>query len=142
MADIRHAIQTAASAEQIFPLVSTGEGLGEWWATDITEPGETVDLGFFGRSTVYRLRLISQNSPTRVEWVCESGDEWKGTHLVFEMETGKSGAILRFSHAGWGTESPYFIFCNTTWGALMFRLKEAAEGRKAGPLFTNDGLQY
>jgi len=141
MADIRHSIQISATPEQIYPLVSSGEGFGKWWAADITQPEETVDLGFFNRATVYRLRLISQNPPARAEWVCESGDEWSGTHLVFEMEGGKTGTLLQFAHAGWRSASAYFVSCNTTWGELMFRLKDAAEGAKPGPLFTQSGMK-
>ena len=120
-------------------MVTTAKGLGQWWATDITEPDGTVDLGFFKRATVYRLRLVTARPASHAEWVCDSGDEWNGTHIVFDMETTKSGALIRFTHAGWRTESAYFLSCNTTWGELMFRLKAAAEGKTPGPLFTRDG---
>ncbi len=139
MPDIKHSIQTSAAPEQVYSLVTNAKGLGAWWATDITEAGETVDLGFFKRATVYRLRLISQSSPTRAEWVCESGDEWNGTHIIFDMELVKGGTLLRFTHARWKAESPHFISCNTTWGELTFRVKAAAEGRTPGPLFTAEG---
>ena len=139
MADIKHSIETSATPEHVYSLVTTARGLGQWWATDITEPGGTVDLGFFKRATVYRLRLITEQSPSNAEWVCESGDEWNGTHIVFAMEPIRSGTLIRFAHAGWRAESAYFMSCNTTWGELMFRLKAAAEGRKPGALFTVDG---
>ncbi len=142
MADIKHSMQTSATPEQIHPLVATAKGFGEWWATDITQPGETVDLGFFNRATIYRLRAIADKSMSHVEWVVESGDEWHGTHIVFELEANKNGTLIRFAHAGWRAETPYFISCNTTWGELMFRLKEVAEGRKPGPLFTTDGWKH
>ena len=116
--------------------------MGKWWAADVTQTGETIDLGFFNRATVYRLRLTAANSPLRAEWVCESGDEWGGTHIVFEIDPTKTGALVRFAHAGWRTESPYFISCNTTWGELMFRLKDAAEGGEPKPLFTKDGIKH
>lgn len=139
MADIRHAIQIASGAEKIYPLVATAKGLGTWWATDITELAGAVELGFFNRTTIYRLRPTIQQAPTNAEWVCESGDEWSGTRLSFQIAAAKSGTLLRFSHAGWRTESEYFTSCNTTWGELMFRLKAAAEGKTPGPLFTREG---
>jgi hypothetical protein len=139
MADIRHAIQIASGAEKVYPLVATAKGLGTWWATDITEPAGAVELGFFNRTTIYRLRPIIQQPPANAEWVCESGDEWSGTRLSFQIATAKSGTLLRFSHAGWRRESEYFTSCNTTWGELMFRLKAAAEGKTPGPLFTREG---
>lgn len=142
MADIKHAIQTSATPEQIHPLIATASGFGKWWATDITQPGETVDLGFFNRATIYKLRLTSETKPVHADWLCESGDEWHGTHIVFHLEPNKNGTLIRFTHSGWRTESPYFISCNTTWGELMFRLKEVAEGRSPGPLFSKDNWKH
>lgn len=142
MPDIKHSIQIAAKPGTVYPLVAAGKGFGAWWATDISQPGETVDFGFFNRATVYRLRLVTADSPSHAEWVCESGDEWNGTHIIFEIEETKAGTLLRFAHAGWRAESPYFISCNTTWGELMFRLKEVAEGGRVAPLFTQDGIKH
>jgi len=42
---------------------------------------------------------------------------------------------VRFTHAGWESETDYFVSCTTTWGELMFRLKAAAEGKPRSPLF-------
>lgn len=139
MADIKHAIQIAATADRIYPLVATAKGLGTWWATDITEPAGAVELGFFNRTTIYRLRPTIEQPPVKAEWICESGGEWSGTRLSFQMEAVQSATLLRFSHAGWRAESDYFTSCNTTWGELMFRLKAAAEGKIPGPLFTREG---
>jgi hypothetical protein len=135
MADIHHSIQITAKPEAIYPLIAAAHGFGQWWATDITESGGAVDLGFFNRATVYRLRLRDAKPPFHAEWECETGEEWTGTRMVFQLEAAKSGVLLRFTHARWRSESDYFISCNTTWGELMFRLKAAAEGRARGPLF-------
>jgi hypothetical protein len=142
MADIRHAIQIAVKPEAIYPLVSTAQGLGRWWAADITESSDTVDLGFFNRATVYKLKLEVDTPPAQVEWVCQSGDEWGGTHIIFRLEGRGAGSLLRFTHAGWRSETDYFTSCNTTWGALMYRLKAAAEGKPSGPLFLANDMAY
>lgn len=140
MPDIQHAIQIATKPEIIHPLVATAKGFGQWWATDITEPDGAVELGFFNRATVYRLRLLLNQPPTEAEWVCDTGDEWNTTRIIFLLEETKSGTQLRFTHAGWRAASDYFVSCNTTWGELMFRLKGVAEGRNPGPLFTSKGM--
>jgi len=142
MPDIRHYIQISASAEAIYPLVATSAGFTAWWATDVTEQNGAADLGFFNRRTVYRLRIDNQEHPRRAEWQCETGAEWMGTRLVFTLEPQPSGTLLRFTHAGWRSETDYFTGCNTTWGALMLRLKAAAEGKAPGPLFQTDGMGY
>jgi hypothetical protein len=99
-----------------------------------------VELAFFRRSSVYRVRLVSSQPPHRAEWICETGKEWIGTHIVFELCAAGIGTALAFSHSGWHAETDYFTSCNTTWGELMFRLKAAAEGRNPGPLFLADGM--
>jgi hypothetical protein len=142
MADIQHSIPIAAKPETIYPLIATAKGFGQWWAADITEFGGAVDLGFFNRATIYRLRLKVDEPPTQAEWICETGDEWNGTHITFRLEGRASGTLLRFTHGGWRSETDYFLNCNTTWGELMYRLKSAAEGKPRGPLFLAGDLAY
>ncbi len=142
MPDIHHSITIAAPAEVLATLVSTGDGLRQWWAEDVeTLPDRTVSLGFFNRSTLYRLRLL-ERSAARVAWRCESGREWENTELIFSTRAERSNILLDFVHGKWREESGYFVSCNTTWGGLMFRLRSAAEGRNPGPLFARDSLAY
>jgi hypothetical protein len=142
MADIRHVIQIASKPEIVYPLIATARGFGQWWAADITESGGSVELGFIKRATVYKLKLTIDNPSAQAEWICQSGDEWSGTHIIFRLEARASGILLRFTHAGWRSETDYFTSCNTTWGELMFRLKAAAEGKSRGPLFLANDLAY
>jgi len=142
MADILHSVQTSASPEDIIPLVSSAAGFKRWWATDIIERDGAVELGFFNRQTLYRLKLQGCASLERTEWLCDTGAEWKGTRLVFQMERRPAGTLLRFAHAGWESPTDYFVACTTTWGELMYRLKAEAEGIPRGPLFTKDGMGY
>jgi len=142
MPDIQHAIQIPATPETVYPLAATAAGFAQWWAADITEPAGAVELGFFNRSTLYRLRLTAKDAPRSVEWVCETGAEWTGTHIRFRLEAQGAGTLLRFAHAGWQAETDYFTSCNTTWGELMFRLKAAAEGKPRGPLFLPGEMAY
>jgi uncharacterized protein YndB with AHSA1/START domain len=142
MADIRHAIQIAASPETVYPLIATAAGLAQWWAADVTESDGKVELGFFNRATVYRLTPIVEAPPSRFEWLCETGQEWSGTQLQFHLVAAGSGTLVRFTHAEWQSETDYFVSCTTVWGELMFRLKAAAEGKPRGPRFFSDSLAY
>ena len=135
MADINHAVQIAATPDTIYPLVSTAKGFSQWWATDVTDTEGAVELGFFNRTTIYRLRLTVDEAPKHADWLCDTGAEWTGTHILFRLEPLGRGTLLRFMHAGWASETEYFTSCNTTWGELMYRLKAAAEGQSRGPLF-------
>ncbi len=142
MADIKHSVQIPAAPAVIYPLVATAEGLARWWSADVVEADGVVALGFFNRTTIYRLRLQVDKPGTHVEWLCESGDEWGGTRLIFRLEAGKAGTLLRFAHAGWRAESEYFLSCNTTWGELMYRLKAVARGSAPGPLFLKNDMAF
>jgi hypothetical protein len=88
------------SCEAVYALAATAVGFRQWWAADITEAGGPVDLGFFNRTTMYRLRRSADNPPAEVEWSCETGQEWIGTRILFRLEPGGSGTLLRFTHAG------------------------------------------
>jgi len=145
MATIRHSILIDASPERIFSLVSSGHGFKQWWAADVTEdvPRDLVTLGFFNRATVYILHPARILEPTVAEWECQSGEEWNGTNLLFDLQPQKeTRTLLRFSHLDWRAETEYFVACTTTWGELMFRLKAAAEGKAPGPLFSANGMAY
>src|SRR5215470_13124039 len=111
MADIRHSIQIAAKPGTIYPLVATASGFRQWWAEDTIESGSAVELGFFNKTTIYRLRLREHRLHLQAEWVCETGDEWNGTRIMFVLEESKAGALLRFTHAGWRSETEYFTSC-------------------------------
>lgn len=142
MPDIIHAIQISAPVDAVYSLVSTPAGLAAWWAADVSEPDGAVELGFFNRQTVYRLRKQVAQPPHEMEWLCESGQEWSGTRIGFLIEPRGNGTLLRFAHCGWLSPTDYFTSCNTTWGGLMFRLKAAAEGKSPGPLFLRDSQAY
>jgi len=141
MSDIRHAMAVDAPLERIIELAATPEGLAAWWAEDVVRlPGdEAVQLGFFDRTTIYRLRRAPE--PDGVRWRCETGQEWAGTELVFRARPAGTQTRLELAHEGWAAATPYFVSCNTVWGHLMFRLKEAAEHPAgARPLFTRSGM--
>lgn len=142
MPQIKMAVSIDAAPGKIFPLIATPRGFSAWWAADVTENNGAVDLGFFKRSTVYRLELARSTEPRDAEWRVLSGQEWSGTRILFEMTQSNAATVLRFTHADWKAETDYFAMCTATWGELMFRLKAAAEGKAPGPLFSADGLAY
>lgn len=142
MPDIQHSVQIAAKPEAIYPLAATADGFRKWWATDVTEADSAIELGFFNRASVYRLRHIAEKPPIEVEWRCETGQEWTGTRISFRLEAGQNGTLLRFTHADWQAATDYFVSCNTAWGELMYRLKAVAEGKAPGPLFSASGMAY
>jgi hypothetical protein len=142
MADITHMIKVAAPIERVAALVGTADGFTTWWAEDVTTmPDGSVSLGFFNHQTIYVLRPL-ESGTNRIVWRVESGHEWAGTDIRFDLASDGSATVLRFSHTNWHAVTDYFTSCNTTWGELMFRIARHAEGHPHGPLFKRESLAY
>jgi len=144
MPDIKHSIQIDVAPQLVHPLVASAGGFSRWWAADVTEEKASgnVELGFFNRATVYGLHPVQIAAPQQAHWLCQTGNEWSGTRLLFDLAEQKGHTLLRFTHADWQAETDYFVACTTTWGELMFRIKAVAEGKTPGPLFSRTGLAY
>ena len=142
MADIRHSISISVTRERVFPLIASGSGFTRWWAADVIEDYSTriVEVAFFNRATVYRFEPIHNSAPWTAEWACQTGKEWIGTRLLFELTETSGKTQLRFTHADWKAETAYFVSCTKVWEELMLRLKAAAEGESLGPMFSTDRL--
>jgi uncharacterized protein YndB with AHSA1/START domain len=144
MPDIKHSIQIDAASQLVHQLVASADGFSRWWAADVTEDKTSgnVELGFFNRATVYGLHPIQIAAPLQAHWLCQSGKEWSGTRLLFDLAELKGQTLHRFTHADWQAETDYLLSCTTTWGELMFRIKAVAEGKTPGPLFSRTGMAY
>jgi hypothetical protein len=143
MPTIRHAISIGTAPTRIHPLISSAHGFAQWWAAGVAEDRSTgiVELSFSKGDTAYRLEPVRDTPPDEVAWLCQNGKEWQGTKLQFQWTFDQKNTLLKVTHSGWSAETDYFVRCNTTWGALMFRLKEAAEGKGPGPFFATYGLE-
>jgi uncharacterized protein YndB with AHSA1/START domain len=141
MADIRCTVTIDVPRDHVFPLIASGSGFTRWWTADVSEDFSTgiIEAAFFNRTTVYRLQPIRNSRPWATEWACQTGKEWAGTRLLFELTEANGKTQLRFTHADWKTETDYFRSCTKVWEELMLRLKAAAEGGIPGPLFSKDG---
>ena len=100
MPGIKHSISIGAEPHFVYPLVASGQGFARWWASDVTEakPGGNVELGFFQRATVYGLKPIQLVAPRQAHWLCQTGKEWAGTRLLFDLAPDGKNTLLRFTH--------------------------------------------
>jgi uncharacterized protein YndB with AHSA1/START domain len=139
MPNILHQIKINATPEHVFDLIASSEGLRSWWTHDVdAEPveGSMAIFGFNDRATVFRMRIDELVGGRRVKWTCMGdSDEWERTEVEFHLTPAGRGVDLHFAHRGWRSLGGEYARCNTTWGALMHRLKGAAEGQTPGPLF-------
>ena len=137
MPEIQMQVGVAVAPRELFPLVAGATGFERWWTDDVSVQSDgAVLLGFLNRSTVYRLRPETMVMPVRSAWRAESGKEWNGTMIVFELAAGGPGTLVRLTHGGWQAETEYFRECTATWDALLTRLREVAESGATRPMFS------
>ena len=140
MADMLHRMQINASPAKVYEALTTQAGLRGWWTGDsVAEPrvGSVAEFGFGNRATLFCMRTDELIPEERVVWTCVGDvEEWKGTRLIWELRRSNDSTELRFTHGNWRATDGWFATCNSTWGALMYRLKDYAEGKAPGPFFT------
>jgi len=137
MAEIKHQIAIKASPQKVYAALATQAGLRAWWTADTTadeKVGGRAEFGFEKRGTVFRMNIDKLEPGKRVVWSCH-GDhkEWNGTVLSWQLSPQNGGTTLRFSQTGWKEINDFCATCNSTWGELMYRLKDYVEGKNPGP---------
>ena len=137
MAELKHQIPIDASPDKVFAALSTQAGLRSWWTVDAKadeKVGGKADFGFDKRAIVFRMKIEKLEPGKSVVWSCH-GDhpEWNGTKLTWELENDGKGTTVRFNHSGWKAATEFYAICNSTWGELMYRLKNYVEGKNPGP---------
>ena len=139
MADMLHQIQVQASPDKVYEALTAQAGLRGWWTADsVAEPtvGSVAEFGFYNRANLFQLRIDELQPGQHVAWTCLGRpEEWKGTRVVWELAPKDGGADVRFTQSGWRSTEGGFALVNSTWGALMFRLKDYLEGRASEPFF-------
>jgi uncharacterized protein YndB with AHSA1/START domain len=137
--ELLHGIYIQAHPEKVYQAITTADGLRQWWTADcVVEPrvGSVAEFGFFGRKAVFRMRIDELVPSQRVVWQCVGGpDEWPGTRLTWDLSEDAGKTRVRFQQTGWPHIEGHFRPANSTWGALMYRLKDYAEGKSPGPHF-------
>src|ERR1041385_4412074 len=142
--DSLHEIPVMAPPARVFDAWTTRDGLAAWWTSDVTVPsggaGEYA-FGFDGGKVKFHFRLDEERPGERVLWTGVSGpgmpEEWIGTQIDARIsKTADGHTRLQFAHRNWKTAEGFYCVCNTTWGELMYRLRDYCEGRPRGPLFT------
>ncbi|AXN40811.1 ATPase [Peribacillus butanolivorans] len=137
MINMPHQIMINAPAEKVYEAITTTEGFKGWWTTDAkAEPqvGSIAEFGFYNRKAIFQMHIDQLEPGKLVVWTAQHDmPGWKGTKIRFDLNVNESGVtIVNFNHSGWESmEGPYAMI-NTTWGSLMYILKQYVEGKKPG----------
>lgn len=141
--DSLHEIAVAAPAEKVFQAWTTEEGLRGWWTAGVSTPSSLQTeyvFRFDGGNVAFHFRIEQELAGERILWRGVDGPgmppEWVGTQIDVRLSRGSDGRTrMQFAHRDWQTTEGFYCVCNTTWGELMYRLRDWCEGQPRGPLF-------
>jgi len=137
MAEIKHQIPIDATPDKVYAALVTQAGLRGWWTADAKadeKAGGKAEFGFDRRGMVFRMNIEKLEPGKLVVWSCYGDQpEWTGTTLTWSIAREDNATMLRFTHSGWKSISEFCATCNSSWGELMYRLKNYVEGKNPGP---------
>ena len=135
-----HQVNIKATPDALYKAISTQEGLASFWTSDSTaEPrvGSVASFGFGGPAQ--RMRIDELSPGKRVRWTgLPDFPNWGDTTATWEISPADKGETsLTFRHANWpaAVTADDLGSINYTWGMIVDRLKQYAEGGKPVPYF-------
>ena len=137
MPDILHRISIDADTERVRELVSTKQGVEDWWSAHPS--GGTDRLGgnmviFFGGANRQQ-SWKSSRTPRSASSGAVSKDRRLGRDRdQFRLDRrADGGTTLLFTHACWRESSDFMAHCSINWSAYLTSLKKGAEGEAFTP---------
>jgi uncharacterized protein YndB with AHSA1/START domain len=142
--DSLHEIEISAPAAKVFDTWTTKDGLRAWWTGDVTVPrakGESYVFGFDDGNVKFHFRVVNEVPGVSARWVGVAGPgmpaEWIDTEIDVRLSKAEGDRTrLQFAHRNWRSIEGAYCVCNTTWGELMYRLRDYCEGKPRGALFS------
>ncbi|HKJ53784.1 MAG TPA: SRPBCC domain-containing protein [Gammaproteobacteria bacterium] len=136
MAEIRHRVGINGSADAIYRLLTTDEGLSKWWTTDTRgagEPGAVIHFRFGDEGP--RFEVVELVAERLVRWQHRGSlpEAWMGTGISFELGAEETQTIVNFRHYNWRLADEFLGHCCTKWGVFMMSLKAAVENGRGRP---------
>ena len=129
MKTIHHVFNVDASVETVWDAITTEEGLGSWWSTEVSAPaaevGGVVDWTFVPGFNP-DMEIVEIEPPRRLVWKCVGGhDKWADNTFTFEVVRVDGGrARLRFwQHYAVELDDDDYGIYNFNWGYYLESLR-------------------
>lgn len=137
MRKILHAVDIQASPDRVYGALTTQEGLGGWWTTDVNadvREGGRIEFRFADQFAAdMEVRRLEENR--LVEWSCvEHAPLWQDNTFRFELEPREAGSLLMFTQE-YAAEIPAEEYgrYNFNWGYYLLSLKRLCETGEGHP---------
>lgn len=121
MPTLYHEIQVLTSADRVWSLLTTRQGLNRWWPGEVTINGG--DSWRFNRSEAendWVFRVVEETPEQVLEWLCVQGDDTLANTLVhWRIEKLEHGLSLALEHRDLREPEAQLATLNTQWGCWM-----------------------
>ncbi len=131
MPAIHHLFTVEAPAKAVFEMLTSPDGLCQWWTSKASgEPvlGATYQF-YFSEAYDWRASVIAIDAPHLISWQMEKADEdWLPTQLHFQLETSKEGTTtVRFQHSRWENVNDHYRRTSFCWAMYFDKLRRIVE---------------
>lgn len=136
MADINHRVGIKATPEKIYQLLTTDDGLEQWWTTDTSGAGalgSVIRFRFGDSGPDFKVIELKPNKLVRWQHFGTMPEAWMETEIVFTLEADPDQTFVHFKHANWSEVSSFMGHCSMKWAIFLLSLKDAAETGKGKP---------
>ena len=136
MAQIRHRVGISATAQDIYPLLTTDQGLARWWTTDTHgagDVGSTIQFRFDGGGPDFEIIELIPNAKVVWRHSGEMPPAWKGSEISFQLEETETQTFVNFRHYNWQQADDFLAHCSTKWGLFMMSIKSCIETGRGYP---------
>jgi uncharacterized protein YndB with AHSA1/START domain len=130
MPDIRHRVGITAQQHRVYEMLSTKEGLAEFWTRVEGDSGVGGKLSFFfaNREPSAVMEVVELSPDDRVQWRCVEGPpEWVGTTVTFDLKDSSGETVVLFTHANWREPIEFMHHCSTKWATFLIGLRSGLE---------------
>lgn len=140
MVSMNHEIWIDSDIKNAYMAFATIDGLKSWWTSEIDyNPTErTLKFSFNDGKYWMKFKILGTEKEKKVKWKCieanKGSEDWINTEIEIKVEKINNNIRLLLTHGKWNEKSKIFALCNSTWGNLMFSLKNYLEAGKGNPM--------
>jgi len=135
MVDILHKVGVKSSPDDVYEALTTRDGLAGWWTEDTkgqTDVGGVLEFRF--EQGGFDMEVLELEPAKRVQWLVADGpEEWKGTHVSWELNQQGDYTTVLFKHEGWKEPVEFMHHCSTKWATYLISLKQLVETGRGAP---------
>ena len=128
--NILHNLVIQGTIGKVFDAVSLPNHLNNWWTLKCTgkpELGAEYNLFFTSEFDWYgKVSKCVKNESFHIS-MTKSDLDWHKTTFGFDLETTKTGTLVKFSHMNWPHTNEHFRTASFCWAMLLNGLKNYIE---------------